>query len=216
VTAGGARFSRRDLLVLGGLVGAAGATLLAVRAMRPVGDLLEPTPAVRAAQAEPGPEAGNPAGDLTMLVFTDFNCGACRSTHPAMMAAVAADGGVKLRFLDWPVFGDDSKAAARAALAADVQGLYLPVHRALMQGGRADGAAAEAAVAAAGGDVARLRATLATDGACIDGALARNRFHAFALGLEGTPSHLIGRLRVQGGLSESAFGRAFAVARAAQ
>ena len=83
-----------------------------------------------------------------------------------------------------------------------------------MQGGRADGAAAEAAVAAAGGSVARLRETLATDGARIDGVLARNAFHAFSLGLGGTPGHVIGRLLLRGAASEREFRRAFDRARA--
>lgn len=200
-------------MVLGGLAGGAGIVTLSVRALQPVGDVLQASPALEAAFASQGPEAGNPAGDLTMLLFTDFNCGACRSTHPDMMAAVAADGGVRLRFLDWPVFGDDSRAAARVALAAEAQGLYLAVHTALMSGGRANAEAAEAAVAKAGGDLGRLRATLAAEGARLEGKLARNAFHAFALGLAGTPSHIIGRLRVQGGLSEAGFRQAFARAR---
>jgi protein-disulfide isomerase len=205
---------RRDLLVLGGLLSAGGLALMAARLTRPVGIEAGLTPVVRKAQAEPGPEAGNPAGDLLFLVFTDFNCGACRAAHPDMMAAVEADGQVRLRFLDWPVFGADSIAAARAAIAADAQGLYLAVHGALMRGGRADGDAAEAALEAAGGDVAQLRRTLATQGEGIDRQLARNRLHAFGLGLGGTPGHLIGTVLVRGAVSERQFARAIRQARA--
>jgi protein-disulfide isomerase len=205
--------SKRDLLVLGGLAGAGGLVTLLARALRPVGQLLDQGPALAAALAEPGPESGPVDADLTMLVFTDFNCGACRRAHPAMMDAVAADGAVRLRFLDWPIFGDDSRAAARAAIAADSQGLYLPVHRALMQGGRADEAAAEQAVEAAGGRVSDLRRTLAIEGERIDGRLARHAFHAFALGLGGTPGHLAGRVLVRGAVPERAFRSAFREAR---
>jgi protein-disulfide isomerase len=205
---------RRDLLVLGGLLSAGGLALMAARLSRPVGIDAGLTPVVRAAQAEPGPEAGNPAGDVLFIVFTDFNCGACRASHPDMMAAVEGDGRVRLRFLDWPIFGEDSAAAARAAIAADAQGKYLAVHRALMKGGRADGAAAEAALDAAGGDVDRLRATLATEGARIDQQLARHRLHAFALGLGGTPGHLVGTVVVRGAVSERQFARAIQQARA--
>jgi protein-disulfide isomerase len=172
------------------------------------------TPVVRAARAEPGPEAGNPTGDLLFLVFTDYNCGACRTAHPDMMAAVEADGGVKLRFLDWPIFGEDSRGAARVAIAADAQGRYLAVHQALMTGGRADAAAAEAALAAAGGDVDRARAMLAANGGAIDRQLDRHRLHAFALGLGGTPGHLVGTVVVRGAVSRRDFGRAIRQARA--
>jgi protein-disulfide isomerase len=210
----GPTVTRREALVLAGLLGAAGSGLIIARALRKPWTELPPSPTLEAAVAEPGPEAGNPKGDLTLVVFTDFNCPACRRAHPEMMAAVQADGGVRLRFRDWPVFGADSRAAAKAALAADAQGLYLPVHTGLMQGGRADAKAAEAALAAAGGAVGKLRATLAAEGPALEGQLSRNAFHAFSLGLRGTPSHLVGRLLIEGAATERDFHRAFAAARA--
>jgi protein-disulfide isomerase len=210
----GPTLTRREGLVLAGLLGAAGGGLLIARTLRKPWTELPPSPTIEAAIAEPGPEAGNPSGDLRVLVFTDFNCPACRRAHPEMMAAVKADGGVRLRFLDWPVFGADSRAAARVALAADAQGLYLPVHTALMQGGRADAGAAQAALVEAGGNLPQLRATLETDGPALEGRLSRNAFHAFSLGLRGTPSHLVGRLLIEGAATERDFRRAFADARA--
>ncbi len=210
----GPTITRREGLVLAGLVGAAGGGLLLARMLRKPWMELPPSPTLEAATAEAGPEAGNRQGDLLFLVFTDFNCPACRRAHPEMMAAVRADGSVRLRFLDWPVFGADSRAAALVALAADAQGLYLPVHAALMQGGRADGGAAEAAVVEAGGNLQQLRATLRAEGPALEGRLSRNAFHAFSLGLRGTPSHLIGRLLIEGAATERDFRRAFADARA--
>jgi len=207
--------SRREALVLGGLLGAAGGGLVIARALAPRWQERAPSPVLRAALAQPGPEAGSPDGDLLVLQFTDFNCSACRTVHPALMAAVEADARVTLRFLQWPLFGNDSRAAARTALAADAQGLYLPVHTALMRGGRADARAAEAALVAAGGDPAALRQMLASQGPRIDGQLSRTAFHAFSLGLRGTPSHLIGRLLLEGAHPERTLRRAFAAARAA-
>lgn len=208
------RLARREALALAGLLGAGGLVLLATRAARPVGETLAPSPTLDAVRAEIRPQAGPEDADLELLVFTDYNCGACRIAHPDMMAAVRADGAVRIRFFDWPIFGEDSRAAARGALAADVQGLYPAVHARLMTGGRADGRAAQDAVEAAGGDVGRLRATLAEDSARLDGILARNAFHGFSLGLGGTPAHLIGRLLVRGAVSERDFRRAFEQARA--
>ena len=205
--------SRRELVVLGGLLGAGALGMAAFRRAQPVGIVVEDSPVLARALAEPGPEGGNPDGSVTLIVFSDFNCGACRIAHPDMLEAVKADGDVKLRFLDWPIFGDDSRAAARGAIAASAQGLYQPVHSALMRGGRADGQAAEAALEAAGGSVAALRATLATQGARIDGQLSRHAVHAFALGLGGTPGHLVGRVLVRGAVSARDFSRAIARAR---
>lgn len=205
--------SRREGLVLAGLLGAAGGGLVIARALRKPWTELPPSPTVEAAISEAGPETGNRQGDVTLVVFTDFNCPACRRAHPEMMAAVKADGGVRLLFRDWPVFGADSRAAARVALAAGAQGLYVPVHTRLMQGGRADAKAAEAALVATGGDLSKLRTTLAAEGPAIDGQLSRNAFHAFSLGLKGTPSHLVGRLLLEGAASEATFRRAMEAAR---
>lgn len=195
------------------MLGAGALGFSAFRRTRPVGLEVEDSPVLTRARAEPGPEAGNPEGDVTLIVFSDFNCGACRLAHPDMMQAVEGDGGVKLRFLDWPIFGDDSRAAARAAIAADAQGLYAPVHSALMRGGRADGAAAEAALAEAGGSVEKLRETLERDGPRIDAQLGRHAVHAFGLGLGGTPGHLAGRVLVRGAVSAREFRRAIERAR---
>ena len=206
--------SRREALVLAGLLGAGGVALVTLRSTAPVGVVLDQSPALQAAQAEQRPEWGPVDADLSLLVFTDFNCGACRSGHPDMMAAAKADGSVRIRFFDWPIFGDDSRAAAIGALAAERQGLYLPVHSRLMAGGRADGPSAEAALSAEGGNVVAYRETLTRDSPAFEGQLARNAFHAFALGLGGTPGHLIGRVLVRGAMPERSFRRAFDQARA--
>jgi len=200
-------------MVLGGLLGASGLGMLVVRAFRPVGVAVGLTPVVRAVLGEDRPLAGNAGGDVTLAVFTDYNCAACRKAHTEMMDAVAADGSVVVRHFDWPIFGDASRAAARAAVASDRQGLYARMHAALMQGGRADEAAAEAALEAAGGDVGQMRKTLVDEGARIDGQLARNAFHAFSLGLGGTPGHLIGPILVRGAVGTRDFRRAIRQAR---
>lgn len=188
---------------------------VALRRTRPVGTLLPDSPVVAAALAQAAPAAGNPDGDLPMLLFSDFNCAVCRTTHRDLMQAVATDGNVRLKFLDWPIFGADSHAAARIAIAADAQGLYLPVHDRLMAGGRADAGTARSAVAAAGGDLGWLDQTLRDSGARIEGRLSRNAVHAFGLGLPGTPGFLVGRVRVLGRTSAREFRRAFAQARRA-
>lgn len=207
------QISRREWLMLGGMLGTAALATTVLNRAQPVGVVADDSPVLRAARNEPGPEAGNPDGSVTFIVFTDYNCPACRLAHPDMLAAVEADGDTRLRFLDWPIFGEDSRAAARVAIAADAQGLYLPVHSAMMWGGRADAAAAEAALVAAGGSLEQLRSTLARDGAQIEGALSRNGVHGFALGLGGTPGHLIGRVLLRGAVNQSMFRRAIDRAR---
>lgn len=208
------RPSRRELVVLAALLGTAGATLAVVRSTRPVGRRLEPSAALNAMRADrDSPSTGAAYGDVALLVFTDFNCPACRRAHPDMIDAVEADGNVRLIFRDWPVFGRPSTDAARIAIASHSQGLTRPVRAALMRGGRADAASATAAVAAAGGDLARLSETMRGDAGAIDTLLHRTRRDAFTLGLRGTPSHLIGPILAEGALGQRDFERALARAR---
>ena len=205
--------NRRELLVLGGLLGAGGAATVALRLSRPIGRDAGDTPVTRSVWAEPTPISGNPQGRLQMALFSDYNCGVCRAGHPALMEAVKEDGDVRIHHLEWPIFGDDSRAAARVALASEAQGIYPAVNDRLMQGPRATLQSARDAVAMAGGSLEKLAVTLAEEGAAIDGRLARYAFHAFSLGLRGTPSFLVGTTLAEGAQSRREWRRLFRQAR---
>lgn len=208
--------ARRDLMLLIATV-AGGWTVgkLIARApdeTRNVGD----DPAVQAILADRSPPSIGPAdADLTMQVFTDYRCPACRRADPAMHRAVAGDGRVRLIYRDWPIFGDMSRRAARVALASGSR--YPRVHRALMAEPRAlTDAVLRSIITTAGGDWGRLLADLETRGPAIDALLDTNARAAATLGLQGTPAYLIGPHIVTGALDEAGFARAFDQARAAQ
>ena len=61
--------------------------------------------------------AGNPDGDVTLVEFFDYNCVHCRNSLAAMKTFYAAHKDVRYAFIDFPIFGDDSLLAARAAIA---------------------------------------------------------------------------------------------------
>lgn len=165
----------------------------------------------------PGFPYEGPAGaPVTMLVFSDYACPVCRKVEPWWREAVREAGNVRVVHRDWPILGPASVRAARVALAAGRQGLYAPLHRILMQTGRHDEGALRQAVAAAGGDWARLEADLAKDGQAIDRLLARTAQDAFQLGFRGTPGYLIGPIRIEGGASQRQFADAIERARAAR
>ena len=159
--------------------------------------------------------ADTPAGaTATMVVFTDYQCPACRLSDRPMRAALRADGKVRIIYRDLPVFGPASESAARLALAARYQGLYSKVHEQLMHGSiRIDEAAQRRAVALAGGDWARLQADLARHRPAIEAELLRTRMDAVSLGIRGTPTYVIGYRLIEGALSERQFTKAFAAAR---
>ena len=191
------------------------AVTVALRVGPPPAQGLTPTPVVLAVLNDPGsPALGDPSADVTIVVFTDYQCPICRGTDGALEAARRADPHVRVVYKDWPIFGEASRNAARVALAAQLQGRYGAAHSALMTTRRRlDAAAVREVVAAAGVDLQRLDSDLAAHGAAIDAQLKRHAFEAWSLGIEGTPAYLIGPNLYRGGLGGLALRRAIAKAR---
>lgn len=154
------------------------------------------------------------APTLTLVVFTDYQCPACKLADPAMAAAVANDGHVRVVYKDWPIFGPRSEQAARIAIAADRQGIYPALHRRLMDERRPlDEPVLREAVALSGGNWSRIQQDLRVHGVQIERQLYRNGSDAFALGIAGTPAYLSGSLLVTGALDEAGFAKAFKLGR---
>lgn len=168
------------------------------------------------AQAPGVPFAGAARADVTVVEFLDYNCPYCKKLHPELQALVRTDPKVRLLYKDWPIFGDASRYAARAALAARWQGKYLQAHDSLIgaQGRLADAARVRQVLAAGGVDLARLDRDLKIHGLEVDEDLARNDREARGLGLEGTPGLVIGRTFIPGGMPLSALQGFVARARA--
>ena len=154
------------------------------------------------------------ASTITAVLFTDYRCPACRGSDEALMRAVNEDGHVDLIVRPLTLFGEESDRAARVALAADKQGRFLAMHRALMAASQIDADGIVLAARHAGVNLEQLKADLVRDGPSIAKALGRNRLAAFGLGFAGTPSYLIGRYRVMGALSARQLRRLLRQARA--
>ncbi len=208
---------RITLTILGGLILLGFVASYLLRTTRPVGRYVGDSPAaVQISDDRRSPVVTTGAANLTVVVFTDYRCPACRKADPAFRSAVAADGNLRVVYKDWPIFGEVSQRAAEVALAAHRQGIYSQVHHALMRAPSVDQAAMRRAVENAGGNWGLLQEDLARHAPAIAGDLASNATEAFSLGLAGTPGYLIGPYLVEGALTESQFRRAFAQARAAQ
>lgn len=207
--------NRRQALGLGAAVAAGGVATWFLQTRPPPAQRLEMTPVVRAVLGDRGsPHAGADAPDVTVVVFTDYQCGICKVTDPALTALLADDPKVRVIYKDWPIRGPASDAAARHALAADRQGRYLAVHQAFMAAhGPLDPIRFDEIAGGAGVDVVRLRADLDLHGAAIDAQLRGHALQAFSLGLAGTPAYLVGRYLIQGGLDERALAAAVRRAR---
>lgn len=170
----------------------------------PAGRKLELTPAVADVLNDPGSPVSGPTGaDVTIVIFTDYQCAVCKRTDPALSRLLAIDPNVRVIWKDWPIRGPASDLDARTALAAHRQDRYDAVHDALMS---ARGLLTPPRIAdiatQAGADPVRLAADLRTEARAIDAQLGRHRVQAFSLGLQGTPAYLVGPYLIQGGLDD--------------
>ena len=191
------------------------AASLFLRETAEIGELLPFSEAVELAQlADGSPRLMGRPSTVTAVLFTDYRCPACRQSDRAIMQTVREDGHVNLIVRPLILFGEESERGARAALAADRQGRFLAMHRALMSAPKIDDDGVTNASRRAGVDLKRLQIDLVQERATIDRAIARNRVAAFGLGISGTPSYLIGRYRVEGALSPREFRRLLRQARA--
>ena len=143
------------------------------------------------------PVLGNVDGDVTIVEFFDYNCPYCKRVKPEIQALMAADPDIRLVCREWPILGEGSVFAARAALAARNQGKYEEFHWAMMGlQGRAEEASILNAAVEISLDADKLRADM--DAPEINEHIQTSMELAAALGFNGTPSFVIGEALVPG------------------
>lgn len=152
---------------------------------------------------------GNPKGDVTLVEYYDYNCGFCRASLPTIDRLVAADRNLRVVFKELPVLSDESRTAARAALAAASQGKFKAFHDALYAAGPVSDATIAQAAKATGVDAARIPADA-------DATIRQNMEIAAKLGITGTPSWVVGDQVLSGALPIERLQDAIAKARAAR
>ena len=138
---------------------------------------------------------GNPQGDVTFVEFFDYNCGYCKRALSDMTTLLSNDPKLKVVLKEFPVLGPGSVDAAQVAVAVRMQDKtgkkYLEFHQKLLGGrGQVDKAKALAAAKDVGLDMARIEKDLKSDE--VAKTLEESMKLAEALGLNGTPSYVIG------------------------
>jgi protein-disulfide isomerase len=145
---------------------------------------------------------GNPKGDVTFVELFDYNCGYCKRAMADMLDLMKADSNIKVVLKEFPVLGEGSTQAAQVAVAVRMQDKtggkkYLEFHQKLLGGrGAADKARAMAVAKEVGLDMARLEKDMASEE--VKTTLAESFKIAEAMGLNGTPSYVIGNEAVIG------------------
>lgn len=138
---------------------------------------------------------GNPQGKVTMVEFFDYNCAFCKRALPDMLELLKTDPDLKFVLKEFPVLGPGSLEAAHVAVAARMQDpsgkKYFEFHQKLLGGrGPADKARALAVAKDVGFDMARLEKDMNTDEVKVT--IEENMKLADALGVNGTPSYVVG------------------------
>ena len=140
---------------------------------------------------------GNPDGDVTVVEFFDYNCPYCRRVMPEVDALVEQDPNVRLVYREWPILGEGSVFAARAALAARKQGKYEEFHVAMMgMKGRAEEASVLRIAREVGLDIDQMRLDMKAPE--VDEHIQTSMDLTRALGFSGTPSFVIGDTMIPG------------------
>lgn len=76
---------------------------------------------------------GNPKGSVTIVEFFDYQCIHCKKMSPTIDSLIKKDSDLRVIYKEFPIFGKSSEMASRVALAAGMQGKYLPMHEALLK-----------------------------------------------------------------------------------
>lgn len=159
---------------------------------------------------------GNPKGNVTMVEFFDYNCGYCKRAMADMMELLKNDPNLKVVLKEFPVLGPGSVEAAKVAAAVRMQDKdgkrYLEFHQKLLGGrGQADKTRALAVAKELGFDMKRIDADMDSEEAkaSLDESLKLGE----QLGLNGTPSYVVGNDVVVGAVGLDALRSKVATAR---
>jgi len=137
------------------------------------------------------PASGNPIGDVTVVEFFDYRCGFCKRVAGAVTQLQKDDGNVRVVYKDFPILGELSILAAKAALAARKQGKHQVFHEALLDSGNELTKEGLFAIATRVGlDADKLKEDMQSPD--LQAILDRNRLLGNELGITGTPAFIIG------------------------
>ena len=142
-------------------------------------------------RSDTSPVLGNPKGDVTVVMFFDYQCGFCKKAAEFVPDVIQKDGKTRLVMKEFPVLGQESILASAVALASAKQGKYEQAHHALMSmHGPLTEETIMATVASAGIDMNKLQADLKSPS--IRQELQDNMDLGKALRIDGTPGFVVG------------------------
>jgi protein-disulfide isomerase len=146
-----------------------------------------------------GPAKGPANAPLVLVVFSDFQCPFCKRVEPTLAEMEKHYAGkVRVVWKNFPLpFHDNAEPAAEAAMAADAQGKFWPMHDRLFANNTAlDRESLENDAAAIGLDLPRFRADL--DAQRFKARIEADKQEGSSLGVMGTPAVFINGRKIAG------------------
>lgn len=137
------------------------------------------------------PVLGNPDGDVTIVEFYDYSCGYCKMAQPFVEEILKTDKNVRFIAKEFPILGEGSLLASRAAIASIKQKKFEKFHNTLMNfHGTINESSIMDAAQRAGIDTAKLKRDM--NDKSVDDIINTNRKLGNDLGVRGTPMFFIG------------------------
>ena len=140
--------------------------------------------------------------NITIFEFFDYNCGYCKLVVKTIMEVLSEDKKINVVFVEFPILSQQSYFVAKAALASKKQGLYDSFHISLMKiKGRANQDKVFNIAEKLGLNINQLKIDMNSPD--IEKQLRQNREIAKLLGLNATPSFIIGDIIYSGALDKN-------------
>ena len=144
--------------------------------------------------------AGNPEGTLQVVEFMDYKCGYCKRAHPEVMALVANNPDIRLVIKEYPILGQESIMASRAAIAVlinDGDEIYYAFNDALMnENGPLTELSLPLIAESVGADSAKMMETLSSP--IITQIIQSNRTLGQQMAISGTPTFIVANQMLRG------------------
>ena len=145
------------------------------------------------------PVMGNANGTITLYEFSDYNCGYCKRVFEPIQQLVRDNPDVRLVIKEFPILSQSSLVAAKAAIAAEMQGKFGDYHIAMMTyRGQITDAVVMRMAAQAGVDIEQLKSDMESSKTLA--IIQRTREAAAALEINGTPGLVVGDTVVPGAI----------------
>jgi protein-disulfide isomerase len=143
---------------------------------------------------------GNPKGTIQIVEFFDYNCGFCKKAHEPIKELIKTEKDVKIIYKQLPILAESSKTAAKAVLAAGLQGKYVPMHDAVLDHkGAIDESSLMSIATKAGVDKDKMKKDM--EGSEVAAQLSASMELGSEIGARGTPTFVFGDKVVPGAIS---------------